>query len=242
LKGLRLILPRPVFTLEFTHLLCFYDEDPPKPGQVYVTIVKEDPVAGIVEWSRIQKEGDRLGWSQYEEGPTSTHRVFSKKLGKIAEVDFDTKALLSKIQTDKLVLYESRHCPILKRPMQSCPGPTSVRLSYKVNEVSITTEGGSIEVLTMKSGPGPLVDSKCPAHGGNGQSPKWSEEQLGEFRAQEAQTLLWQAENGWLSKNPKVRARSRDAYRKLLKEYPTEAVVVNNRERIKARSEAEIED
>ena len=233
---------KPLFEIEFSNLLSFPDEGPPKPGQAYVTIRKNDPDYGWVVWKKIQVEGERLGWVREDGKPTSLHRVFCSKLGKVVKVDFDTKALLKKVTTGKLVIYESRHCPILKKAMLKCPGPISVEASYKVDEAIYVTETGTPVVFSKPSGPGPKLDSLCPAHGGMGDLQTWSEEELKAVRAEEAEFLFSEAAEGRLSRNPKLRKQARDAYRRLLKEFPSEAVVSKNLDLIKARAEAEIED
>jgi hypothetical protein len=236
--------PKPsseIFTFQFSNIRSSPDADPPRPGQVYVTIIKDDPVAGRVEWRKIQYEGDRLGWTKDGEKLTSIYRVFGKN-GKLLRVDFDTKAVLERVTADKLIICESRHCPILERPLLRCPGPTVVKSSYKVNEVVIRLDSGKILTNSQLAGLGRAADTLCPSHGGRDEPLKWSEEQMKAIRSQEAETLYWQSEGDWLSKNPKVRARARDAYRKLLKEFPSEAVVTKYLERIKARAEADLED
>jgi hypothetical protein len=54
--------------------------------------------------------------------------------------------------------------------------------------------------------------------------------------------VLSQADYDWGSKNPKVRRQAQEKYRMLLNDFPSESVVQKNRVRIKARSEAAIED
>jgi len=242
-KGLRLTWPKVVFTIEFSNLFAADpDSNPPKPGQAWVKIIKVDPAFGEIEWTKIHSEGRHIGWSEEEGVPTSIHRVFSAKNRRMVSVDFDTKARLVKIEVDKLVAYVSRHCPALKDNLARCPGPTGVNSAYKVNQVVIASESGPAEVVQELSGPGPTPDTLCRAHGGKGEAPKLTEEELGRAHTAEAETLLWSAESGWQSKNPRVRQRSRDSYRRLLKEFPAESVVTKNQERIKARAEADIED
>jgi hypothetical protein len=91
-------------------------------------------------------------------------------------------------------------------------------------------------------GPVPQGDALCPEHGGKGEGPKWTEDQLKAAKAQEAEEILFQADAGWLSKSPAVRTRSREAYRRLLEDFGATEIVTSNQARIKSRSEAEIED
>jgi hypothetical protein len=243
-KALRFTFPKGDFTIEFSNLQAGDpDAEPPTPGQAWVRIIKEDPVAGAVEWSKIHTAGWRIGGSIEDGVPASNHKVLSAKDQRGVPVDFDTKAVLAKVTVGKLVPHVSRHCPRRKEdPLAKCPGPENVKSFYKVNEVVITLESGANETLQEPSGRGPAPDGLCTSHGGKVDPPKWREEELKAVRTLEAENLLFGAEDGWRSKNPKVRKRSQDSYRRLLKEFPAESVVTRNIDRIKARAEAVIEE
>ncbi|HKS16620.1 MAG TPA: hypothetical protein VJU16_04855, partial [Planctomycetota bacterium] len=162
------VVAKPLFELSFSNLLSFPDSDDEKPGMAYVTIRKNDPDCGWVEWKKIQREGERLGWVTEDGKQNSLHRVFSAKLGKMVKLDFDTKATLKRIVTEKLVVYESRQCPILQKPMVQCPGPIALKGTYKVDEAVVAWDSGKSERFTKLSGPGPLQDALCSSHGGQG--------------------------------------------------------------------------
>jgi hypothetical protein len=235
--------PKPPYTFTFQNFTYGDPEgEPPIPASVFLTIVKQDPVAGEVSWSRIHREGDQLGWSMEAGQVTSVHGVFSRSLGKKANVDFNVGLRLRRIATDQLVPYTSKHCPILETPMSACPGPTEVKMTYRVNEAIL--DGGSVVcfVVRTNSGPGPEADALCTAHEGEKAPPKWTGEHLKEARAREAALLLFEANNGWTSKNPKVRTRSQETYKKLRDEFSSVEAVKLNGDLIRTRAEATIED
>jgi hypothetical protein len=58
----------------------------------------------------------------------------------------------------------------------------------------------------------------------------------------EAQELLWMADSGWTSKNPKTRARSQEIYGQLLREYADAKVVIDSQARLSERSKASIDE
>ena len=229
------------FSFEFSNMQCDPDEDPPRPGSAYVTITKMDPKFGRVEWKKIQQEGDRLGWTERGDTVTSVHRVVTAG-GKAVLVDFNSGARLRRVVAGKIVVYQSRHCPFMERAMVKCPGPRIENSSYKVDEAVYTTASNTILTYSKPAGVGPRKDTLCPLHGGKDGPPPWTPEEIKKALGEEAERILGQAEGGWNSRNPKVRLRSRDLYRQLLKEYPTERVVIQYRDRIKERAAVEIEE
>ena len=54
--------------------------------------------------------------------------------------------------------------------------------------------------------------------------------------------VLFEADNFWLSKNPKVRKRAQENYRALLSEFSETELVKAHRERIKERAFTEVEE
>ena len=218
----------------------------PTRGTAWVTITKFDPQAGEVKISFNHTEGDRIGWGTHREGGvTSIHRVFSKKLGMIVSVDFDTGAVIKGIKVDIVEPYQFRSCKIVRGPQGSkpCDGIEMLNDTFRANVVTYLGQNGNLISALKPIDRGPKEDQLCTLHGGNiPPKPVETEDRRKLRLANEAATLLWQADNEWVSKNPKVRTKARDTYRLLLKEYSSEGVVEKSRDRIKARSVAEIED
>lgn len=234
-----LAFERGMFSVEFSNFISGV-EVPPHPASVYVKITKNDPEAGRVEWSKIHREGDRLGWAERESPPTSLHRVFSQGRGRMTKVDFNAEAKIEKIAVDELVRYEYKSCPILEQPVESCPGPAVTSDFRRVNRVVISTLGGRFtrEVAEEESKAGQI----CTKHKGIAFPPKWTPEEVKRYRLRKAAELYWEAEDFWKSKNPDVRRKAQEDYGLLLKNFPDLEVVRQNLNRIKERSEAAIED
>jgi len=217
------------------------DAEPPKAAQVYIKVVKYDPDCGKVEWSGFYKVGDTIGVTPDKETgvPKSRHKVRSEKKRGTVPVDCDTGAQIKAIQTNQVVLYEYKECTPTPA---GCSGPRVLKDCYKVNRVVYIDEDGVEQVYETLAGMDRKPDRTCTLHGGKVEVRKITEAELKEWRSAEAVHLLKLADYDWGSKNPKTRRGAQENYRKLSKAFSSEAVVVKNLERIKARSEAEIEE
>ena len=229
----------PEFTLAFSNITPGDpDAEPPVLPSAYVTLTKRDPDSGLVRWSKIQKEGDRIGWSD----ATFVHFVFSEKMGRRRPVDFDMKAVLSQIRCGKLVPYEFKTCSKPANPRVKCAGPAKQKDYYRVNSVVVSLESGTKLAFDYPDGPGPRKNALCFEHGGTEDLPLPPPEQVAKAIDREAQELLWEADSGWSSKNPKTRGRSKDTYSLLLRDFAGTKAVADNRERIAQRSKETVKD
>ena len=210
-----------------------------KPS-VMVKIRKDDPDYGPVMWSGVHHPGDTLGWSTEWGTLSSTHLVLSARKGKAVYVDFDTGVLIERIAVNQIVATKVKRCPIIWKPMPVCPGPKETSDVYRVNEVLCLERTGV--KFTHQAGTFPTIgEDLCTAHGGRG-VPQWNQEKAKEDWGSQVASHLFDADNGWRSRNPKTRLKARDTYRRLVKEFPTIELVEKNWDRIKSRSEAEIEE
>jgi hypothetical protein len=213
---------------------------PPRRPSVYVTIRKDDPDAGPVTWGGIHREGDLVGWSEESGVVTSVHVVPSVRLKKQVPVSFDTGVFIERIVVNDIESKKAKNCPIIREPMLECPGPQPAVSVWRMDEVHYKDRNGtpaSYRMSTVLSD----RDEVCVDHGGP-YKPRWSPEKLKETLEALAMPVLHEADANWLSKNPKLRSRARDAYRDLLKKYYPADLVTRNWDRIKSRSEAEIDD
>ena len=239
-------VPSGLFELEFDKFRTELNADPPIPKQVLVTIRKKDPITGPVQWSAIYFEGDRIGWNDEDGIVTSVHWAYSANLSRTVKVDFDTGAVLVKIQMYKEVPCQTGFCKVRPRvgAGMQCEGEHAFTANALVNEVIYKDSQRGFQVVHQPVGLDRPPDYRCVLHGGKrlAQTIAAPENVRRKWIAWEAGSLLWKADGEWKSKNPKVRTQAREIYRRLLAEYPSEAIVDKNRERIKARSEADIED
>jgi hypothetical protein len=98
------------------------------------------------------------------------------------------------------------------------------------------------QVYEIPVGMGKRTDALCSQHGGKGEPLRLTGAEWDEWWAGVSAFRLYQADDYWHSRNPKVRRQAREIYRNLLKDFASEPIVEKNRDRIKARSEAAIED
>ncbi len=222
----------PAFDFKFLEVRSFLDASVPRAPEVLVAITRIDPELGLVQWKGFQVEGDTLGHSQLG----SIHRVFSPKQDQFLDINFDTGAVLEKVVVGRLIPTRFKKCPDLIPSLRlDCLGPYWVQSLYAVDEISYTDREGRQWTVRIPETM-PALDDLCCQHGGRRELRRFSDEE------EEAAWLLWQADDNWHSRNPKVRAMARDAYRRLLKEFSLESAVTRNLVRIKARAEAEIEN
>ena len=217
-----------IWSVDFSNIQKDPDDDPEKKGKVWVTIVKQDPKYGRVEWKKIQEEGQLLGFSREGDKESSIHAVYSAKVGKTVEVDFNFGGKIDQIKVDELVLYNRKVCKMVPGPGGDlkCEGaPQVTRESYKVNEVHYTDEDGKKQVLRKPTGPGPLPDKPCPDHGGDAPPREMTSEEKAKARAEQAEKLVEDANRLWESTKISERKEAQEKYKKLLAAYAdTEAV------------------
>jgi hypothetical protein len=161
-------------------------------------------------------------------------------LKKHVPVSFDTGAFIERIVVNHIESKKVKSCPIIREPMLECPGPEPAVSVWRLDEAHYKDRTGTPHTYRM----GTVLSDKdevCVRHGGPNE-PRWSREKLKEVLEAQAAPVLLDADAGWLSKNPKIRSRARDGYRKLLEQYYTADLVTRNWDRIKSRSEAEIDD
>jgi len=206
-----------------------------------VQVTKKDPVHGTLTMEQSLKAGDSLGWTSrpIEEA----RRRISPKLLELLEgnfpIEFNPQAKV--LSARRFPEWPVLSCHLVNAPEGSgCLEMVERRVRIPVNEIVIQEKSG--KRITIRA-PGPTdqipSDERCSAHGGKIPARLLTEAEKNEAKA----TLqLSAADEGWKSKNPEVRRRAWYAYRQLLLDYSSEPAVQNNRERIKARSEAAIED
>ncbi len=200
------------------------DDDANTPGQAYITIEKFDIVAGPVKISKIQNEGEKIGW--WPDGgtePTSMHSTFSAKLGKQTKVDFNTGGVLKKVILGREVEYTYKQCKMKSTASGTeCEGVETKKERHKVNEVQFTDDEAKPQVFRVNV-TAPKADSLCEAHGGE-RKPVESPEARKERRAAEAKKLAEEADALWNTKRDgdlkkKDRAAAKAKYRDLLSDY-----------------------
>src|SRR6185503_15223925 len=134
-----------IWFVTYSNIQTFDDDinDKVKPGQAYVTIRKYDKTYGLVEWKKIQHEGEDLGVITENGVTDSKHKTVTKD-GRSVVVDFKMGGKIKKISSGKLVLYEYQECNRKLDNNQNwvCEGPKKISASYKVNEVLFTDEDG----------------------------------------------------------------------------------------------------
>jgi hypothetical protein len=239
--------------------LCFrraLDSEPESAIAVRISVEKEDPVAGRVWWWGLHIERGRIGWGREGAEWTSWHKVWSPRLQREVEVDFNSGAVISRIRGDIGVDYVYTACKNDPDPMARtpCDGIKLVFDTWRADEVTYRDRNGDLQVVRIPRAGGPKQDQLCTLHGGR--SPPRTvlsdkertdrahmmDASLKGWRTREAEFLLFYAEDRWLSKNPKIRKSAQETYDKLLKEFSNEDVVLRNGKRIRVRAEAKIED
>jgi hypothetical protein len=208
-----------IFAYKFDNYQRFDEEDPPKPATVYITITKHDPVAGQVEIRYTHTEGDKIGWKKDDKDkPTSKHRVFSNKLRRNVEVDFNSGAVLKKIGVGKIVRYKYKECQRKVGPEgPTCDGPIEKEDKYFVNEVEYLDEENNLVKDQRPTGAGPRGDQLCEDHGGA--PPPVREEKPAADREQIAEKLLKDADGLWNSAKPSDQKKAQKMYKELLEKY-----------------------
>jgi hypothetical protein len=237
-RGITPVVDAPTFEFDYSD---FTEAEESGPAFVRVKITRTDAVNGVVSWSGIHREGDIMGWSTGDEGATSHHLVFSFKRANLVRVDFDTGVRIERLVVNQAHEEKVQECPILRTPMAECPGPRSRINTSRLDEVHCVPRSGREWTFHRSSGFSYPRGGLCNAHGGN-EVPRWKPEELTEIQNREAAPILVQADADWLSKNPKVRSRGQESYRLLLEKHAKVDLVVRNWERIKTRSDADIED
>ena len=199
------------FRIEFRDLSHNRLADPPVKGRALVTILKNDSEAGSVTWSGVHYEGDRVGRPKGSD--SFRHRVFSRRLGKECDVDFNTGIRIDEINPAQVV------------------GGTSFEgfQTIVVDQVVFTKPNGVWEWLHLMEGPDIKVDEAKALD-------------LVKATRYKADEVLYRADQDWKSRNPRIRRRAQESYRLLLNKCSEDAIVRSNVDRIKSRSEADIED
>lgn len=239
--------------------LCFHralDSEPESAIAVRISVEKDDPAAGRVWWWGLHIERGRIGWGREGAEWTSWHKVWSPRLQREVEVDFNSGAVVSRIRGDFGMDYQYAACQNAPDPMARtrCDGVRLVRDTWRADEVSYRDRNGVLQVVRIPRSGAPKQDQLCTLHGGRNpprtvlsdeERREWAhrmDASLKGWRTREAEALLFYAEDRWLSKSPKVRKSAQETYHKLLKDFFTEDVVTRNRKHIKARAEAKLDD
>ena len=209
-----------IWLFDFSNMLSFPDEDPPKPGQVYVTIRKFDKKAGWVEWKKIQYEGELLGVTKEGGVEVSEHRVSSAKLGRTVPVDFKSGARIKKITTEKMVVYDYEECQIKRdeNGQPVCEGLKPFKGNYKVDEVIYTDEDGKQQTYAKPPSP-PTTGNRCVLHGGAPPPKELSAEEKAAARTKEAETMLDEADKLWATQKAAEQKKAIEIYKRLLENY-----------------------
>ncbi|HZL73247.1 MAG TPA: hypothetical protein VFC86_12370 [Planctomycetota bacterium] len=214
------------------------DAEPPILPTVWVKIIKYDPVAGEVSWTRIHKEGKPLG---FDENGTSVHGTYSDRLKRQLPIDFNCGGKIEKIEFAKEIDYEFQVCNVKQGPMgPDCSGPEKIKAKYKVNEVTYTDEDGKKQ--TFRSEPvGRNADKLCPNHGGAPPPKELSADEKKAQRETEASKMLDEAETLWHSEKAGDKKKAQDIYKKLLASFSDTDAVKPRKSDISDRSKKKIE-
>jgi hypothetical protein len=242
--GPRLILPEGSAALRdgtYTVTLQQVDVDRKGIDWAYVQVTRKDPVHGLLVMVQKLRVGDSLGLPSKSEA--DTRRRITGKLRELLDreiaVEFDPQAKL--LSTSQYPDWSLRWCHVVSTPDgPGCLASFERRVAVPVNEIVLQEKSGK-RITLRAANPGDKMpaDERCSAHGGRICARILTEVEKKEARA----TLqLFAADEDWKSKNPNVRRRAQVAYLRLLKESPLDTVVEQNRERIKARAEADLED
>jgi hypothetical protein len=209
-----------IWFVDFSNMQTFLESDEPKPGTAYVVIRKHDREHGLVEWRKIQQEGEFLGVIKEGGQEVSKHRTTDKN-GKPVIVDFKMGGKIVKITTDKMVPYTYKVCKpkFDKNGIPECSGPEEVKEHYRINEVRYTDEDGKEQAFEQPAGPGKNADKLCPDHGGPPPVKELSPEEKLAKREAEATKMLDEADELWTSDKPAEKKKAQDIYRKLAQSY-----------------------
>jgi len=226
-----------VYTFQLIHVRT------DKEGTVRASflLTKNDLDHGVLSTEQGLKVGESLGVTS-RLSPNDLRRFSDKLRTLLADenppaFDPQTKIVLMRQYPD----WPIRRCHLEEFPGGNvCMGFSEWRSKVPVYEVILEEKSGR---RIMLRAPGPHAkmppDKHCSVHGGKIPARRATE---AEKNIVNAGYYLSEADEYWKSRNPKVRKLAQEAYRRLLKEFPTEAVVMRNLERIKERAEAEIED
>lgn len=212
-----------IWRLLFANLAA-RDEDKETPGKAYVTVTKYDPAAGEVSVSKIQNEGEKLGWWPETAGAEATpeHTVYSKKLGKSVKVNFDSGCVLKKITLGKELKYAYKECNLVPTATGTeCKGVENKEAKHKVNEVQYLDDEGKMQSFQINV-TAPLPDRLCEAHGGP--KTELTPEEKQAKRAEAAKKLLEEADALWNTKKEKEAGKrdktaAKAKYKELLERY-----------------------
>ena len=207
-----------IWFVTYSNIHTSSEDDPnPKPSQAYVTIRKYDKDYGLVEWRKIQHEGEELGVITENGVAVSKHKAVTKD-GRSVVVDFKMGGKIKRVTTGKMVMYDYQECTrkLDKDQNWVCEGPKKVSASYKVNEVLFTDEDGKDQAFTTPDGPGPIGDKLCQDHGGAPPPKELTAEERRAQREEEATKLMDQADQLWASEKPEDQKKAQKMYERLL--------------------------
>jgi hypothetical protein len=155
------------FWFDFVFFHTAFDSEPGSAVAVNVTVAKEDPVAGLVWWRGVHVEGDRIGWKNELGGWTSLHWVWSDRLQKYWEVDFNSDAVIRSIRGDLESMYHYGICEIDTRRMKrTCLGIKYFTDSVRTHEATYVDPQGKLQVVRVPCERKPWWNAMCTLHGG----------------------------------------------------------------------------
>ena len=211
------------------------DETPPR---LRVSIMKDDPEAGWVEWSGVYRTGQQLGWDHGAQGGRSHHRVFSGKLVRYVTVDFDSGWTIRDVVLDRAGDAVELSCSLPRWPAPpQCLGPAL--LPVRESGVVLENKSGDKRVYFQKQVT-LLVERLCRDHGGLMRPGMWIPALAQQQREANAQYWLCWADWEWRSTSYETLSRAREVYRMLLENYGSEKAVRDSVERITSRAGAQI--
>jgi hypothetical protein len=214
-----------LFRLEFAIPTKDSSAEPPAVGRVLVTIHKNDPDAGPVDWAAMHYEGDLLG--RPGSALSTRHRVYSPRKNQVMEVDFDTGLFLREV-TPRTVVGE--HTPLGFR-------------RFVADQIIVGKPDGSWDWVHLH--PTDLTAAAPDPKSATALDPKPVTAPAPRryiYSEHDVAWVLYEADDRWLSKNPKVRRQAQERYRALLSECSGMDLVKANLERIKERAATELEE
>jgi hypothetical protein len=229
--------PKPEYTLEFKRTVGDLHT-------VTVSVGTIDPVGGMVAWEGPHRVGDRIGWGRENGVFTSRHRVRSVDLNRDVDVDFDTGAVIVEIRVAVTIPYDWSYCDVSIKPLATtpCGGVLKRKATYVADQVVYHDREGVRQVAQSPGAP-PFVDHLCTLHGGDRKVRElMSPEERQEWVDSQAVPLKAAADDHWRSRNPAVRRKAQPIYKELLEKYACAKIVVDNRETIFHRMNADVED
>ena len=233
-----------IWSIEFSNIQTFEDDtgEKLKPGQAYVIIRKYDQDHGLVEWRKIQHEGEELGVITENGVAELKHKAVTKD-GKQVLVDFRVGGKIRKITSGKLVLYAYQECnrQLDRAGAWVCDGPVKKSASYKVHEVLYADEDNRDQDFTKPDGPGPIADKLCPDHGGPPPPRELSADERRALREADAAKLMDEADTLWVSDKPADRKKAQDVYKKLLASFIDLESVKSRKRELVERSKKKID-